>query len=76
MFLIYGTDCWICGHHGAGEADHLIPISLDPHQPVDPHAMRPSHGANAPCPVCGRKCNQEKGDKLLTSTPLRTSQDW
>lgn len=64
MFAEQGTVCWICGHDGAGEADHLTPISLDPDQPVDPDAMRPSHGSNYPCPTCGRCCNQERGNRV------------
>lgn len=85
MFAIYGTICHLCGHDGAGEADHLDPISLRPGQPVDPHAMRPSHGSNAPCPVCvgadgqPRKCNQERGIKplgALNTRKLNTSEQW
>lgn len=84
MFEIYGTICHICGHDGAGEADHLVPISIDAEQPVDPHTMRPSHGVNAPCPVCvgnngkPRACNQERGNKPLTTARPRlvTSRDW
>jgi 5-methylcytosine-specific restriction endonuclease McrA len=76
MFAMYGTTCHICGHHDAHEADHLTPVSLDPHQPLDPHTMRPAHGPNSPCPVCGRLCNAERGNKPLTGAPLRTSQDW
>ncbi|MGI5493872.1 hypothetical protein [Microtetraspora malaysiensis] len=81
MFQMFGDACHICGHAGAGEADHLTPISIDSDQPVDPYAMRPAHGANAPCPVCTgadgtpRKCNQERGNRPLP-VPLRTSQIW
>ncbi len=81
MFMMYGTVCHICGHDGAGEADHLTPLNLDPDQPVDPHAMRPAHGSSAPCPVCvgstgtPRKCNQERGQGPV-SAPLRTSREW
>jgi hypothetical protein len=81
MFAMYGTICWICGHDGAGEADHLVPISIYADQPVDPHAMRPAHGSSAPCPVCPlrngepRKCNQERGAGRVVK-PLRTSQAW
>ena len=73
MFAIYGYICHICGHGGAGEADHLTPISVDSTQPIDPHLMRPSHGSSRPCRVCPRKdgkeraCNQERGAKPLTS---------
>lgn len=63
MFATYGTTCIWCGHAAAGEADHITPVSVDPSQPIDPHAMRPSHGSNYPCPTCGRKCNQERGTR-------------
>lgn len=81
MFALYGTVCHICGHGEAYEADHLDPVALDPHQPVSPFRMRPSHGTSAPCPVCvgrdgtPRKCNQERGARPLPG-PLRTSEDW
>lgn len=82
MFQIYGDICHLCGHESAGEADHLVPISIDADQPIDPHEMRPAHGSNAPCPVCvgrdgkPRKCNQERGNKPLTRPQPRTSRDW
>lgn len=75
MFATYGDTCHICGHAGAREADHLVPVSHDSDQPVDPHLMRPAHGGNAPCPVCGRACNAERGAGPIIRT-LRTSQDW
>lgn len=75
MFAIYGTVCHICNHEGAGEADHLEPVSLNPGQPVDPHLMRPAHGANAPCPTCGRLCNTERGNRPIQRA-IKTSQAW
>ncbi len=81
MFAMYGRTCWICGHEGAGEADHLTPISLDSTQPVDPTGMRPAHGSSAPCPVCPprdgkpRACNQERGVGEPRER-LRTSEEW
>lgn len=81
MFKIFGTICHICGHDGAGEADHLEAVALNPYQPVDPLLMRPAHGTSAPCPVCigsdgtPRKCNQERGARPVPK-PLRTSEDW
>ncbi len=75
MFALYGHTCHLCGHGGAGEADHLVPISLDVDQPIDPHAMRPAHGANSPCPTCGRKCNTERGTKAV-QTFYRPVLDW
>jgi hypothetical protein len=81
MFRLYGYVCHICGHGGANEADHLVPISVDSGQPIDPHAMRPSHGSSRPCRVCQgpegkpRCCNQERGNKALGQA-LKTSEDW
>ncbi|OKI09118.1 hypothetical protein AMK13_10505 [Streptomyces sp. CB02056] len=75
MFAIYGDRCHICGHEGAGEADHLTPVSVDPGQPLDPHGMRPAHGANAPCPTCLRLCNTERGNRPITRA-VRTSRNW
>ena len=81
MFAIYGTVCHICGHGGAREADHLVPLAVDPDQPVDPHAMRPAHGSNHPCRQCTgangkpRKCNQERGTRPL-NTVFRPKIDW
>lgn len=67
MFAAYGTICHLCGHPGATEADHLVPISIDESQPVDYRGMRPAHGI-AGCPHCPlvdgkrRKCNQARGN--------------
>lgn len=75
MFALYGTVCHLCGHDGAGEADHLEAVALDPGQPLDPHTMRPAHGTSSPCPTCGRCCNQAKGTK--TTLPIvRTTRAW
>ena len=75
MFAIYGTVCVHCGHPGAGEADHITPVVHDPGQPIDPHAMRPAHGSNAPCPTCLRKCNQERGTRT-DYVQYRPAIDW
>ena len=38
--------------------------------------LAPIHGVEG-CPVCGRKCNNDKGDKLLSEAKrLVTSVDW
>ncbi len=75
MFATYGTHCHICGHDGGLEADHLIPLSEWPDQPIDPDAMRPAHGSNYPCPVCQRECNQERGTKPLDQL-FRPKHNW
>lgn len=78
MHDLFGWVCHLCGHGGAGESDHLIPLSVWPDQPLDAELMRPAHGANYPCPTCGRKCNQERGTKPLHAVQptLKTSKSW
>jgi hypothetical protein len=67
MQATYGDICHLCGHPGAGEADHLDALAIDPTQPIDWRRLRPAHGSNYPCPTCpgndrrGRACNQERG---------------
>jgi len=61
--------CVLCGHPGAMEADHIVPLAVDPDQYVDPDALQPAHGSSCPCthPDCvypngkGRSCNQVRG---------------
>lgn len=62
MFAVYGRTCHLCGHRGATDADHLVPISVDSTQPVDYRLMRPAHGVRG-CPVCRVKCNQKRGNR-------------
>lgn len=76
MFTIYGHVCIHCGHPGAYEADHVIPLDEWPDQPHDPHLLRPSHGSNCPCPICGRHCNQVRGTKAIDGQPYRPAIDW
>ncbi len=75
MHALYGYRCVHCGHGDAREADHLIPLKADPTQRPDGAAWRPSHGSNSPCPVCGRKCNQERGTKPIEA-PMITTREW
>lgn len=62
-FEVHGDTCWICGHGGARESDHVVPLSSAPGQPLVVDGRLPAHGANARCPVCGRACNSERGAK-------------
>ena len=81
MHAVFGYVCHLCGHEGAGEADHLGPLAFDPDQPVDWEAMRPSHGSNYPCPVCpwpgapGKPCNQVRGTKPVDQV-FTPKQEW
>lgn len=59
--------CHLCGHDGAGEADHhpmtreeLINQGLDPD---DVRYLRPAHGWKSRCATCKRACNQVKGTR-------------
>jgi len=78
MFARYGHTCYVCGHEGANEAGHIVSLKDNPHQRLDPDAMRPMHGSNSPCPRClgrdgrPRCCNQEMGTKALTSVFIPT----
>lgn len=74
--------CWICGHGGSTDADHVIPLAVWPDQPVDPALMRPAHGVDG-CPWCPRtadgklrKCNQSRGASLTVRQPPRQSRPW
>jgi 5-methylcytosine-specific restriction endonuclease McrA len=67
--------CILCGHSGADAVDHVIPVTRGGAR-LDPANMAPIHGVDG-CLVCMRKCNSEKGDKLLSEVRrLVTSRDW
>ena len=57
--------CGICQHDGADTADHILPASTHPHLRYERANLRAAHGVNG-CPVCGRRCNQERGTKPVT----------
>lgn len=66
--------CW-CGHGAADTIDHVIPVNRGGAR-LDPDNMAPIHGVDG-CSTCGRKCNNEKGDKLPAEiSRLVTSVDW
>lgn len=66
--------CGWCGHPGANQADHIIPVSERPDLALDPDNVAPIHGASIyirgigwrkyGCPTCGRPCNQAKGSTV------------
>lgn len=67
--------CIVCGHGAADAVDHIHPTSKGGAK-TDPDNLAPIHGVNG-CPVCLRKCNNEKGNKPLSEvTKLVTSIDW
>jgi 5-methylcytosine-specific restriction endonuclease McrA len=67
--------CIVCGHGAADAVDHVHPVSKGGAR-LDPDNLAPIHGNNG-CPVCLRKCNNEKGDRPLADVVmLHTSIDW
>lgn len=64
IFLHFGRVCHICGHGGAQDADHLIPLAVHLDDHTDYRTGRPAHGIRG-CPTCKRKCNQIRGAKPL-----------
>ena len=67
--------CIVCGHNHADSVDHVIPVSRGGAR-KDPTNLAPIHGIRG-CPVCLRKCNNEKSDKPLAAVvQLHTSVDW
>lgn len=66
--------CLVCGHLQADAIDHIIPVAKGgPRMARD--NLAPIHGVDG-CPICGRKCNNEKGDKLVSEITFPTSRDW
>ncbi len=67
--------CIMCGHGGSDAVDHVHPVARGGAR-LDPGNLAPIHGT-AGCPICGRKCNNDKGDRLLSEVKrLVTSIDW
>lgn len=71
--------CHLCGHPGARQADDVIPRSRGG-DPNDPNNLLPAHGGNRreidnPCPTCGKRCNQSRGNRMLIPNRVR-SRDW
>jgi 5-methylcytosine-specific restriction endonuclease McrA len=67
-FLLANTTCWICGHPGSDQIDHILAASQYPHLRYDPANWRPAHGWRG-CMACGRRCNQERGTKPPKRSP-------
>ncbi len=64
--LAHSTTCYLCGHDGADQVDHIQPRSLNPHiDDADTGNLMPAHGVNG-CPTCAERCNQVKGNGTLT----------
>jgi len=71
LVLAASDTCHICGHGGSTDADHVLPLSRFPDQPLDVALLRPAHGAT-PCPVCGQRCNASRGNRMTWKTPVRS----
>jgi 5-methylcytosine-specific restriction endonuclease McrA len=74
----HGYVCHICGHGNARYTDHKIPIGewkARGGHPEDPANLRPAHGALNRCGVCGRCCNESKGDRPYQAI-TSASRDW
>jgi hypothetical protein len=86
-FLAANTICWVCGHGGADQVDHVIPASVAPELRFEPSNWRPAHGVRG-CPQCPpnpstdkrrngqpRRCNQSRGASMALPD-LRRSRVW
>jgi 5-methylcytosine-specific restriction endonuclease McrA len=62
-FLAAYPICWLCGHPGADQIDHVIPVSQAPWLRFEPSNWRPAHGVRG-CQHCGRRCNQQRGTRV------------
>lgn len=68
-YLLANPTCWICGHLGADQIDHLIHASKAPDLRYEVANWRPAHGWRK-CPSCRQACNQRRGTKhTVTHSP-------
>ncbi len=85
IVLAYSDLCGICGHAGAMTTDHIVPPDQWP--PGTPGLddldnLQPAHGTlgagriHNPCPICGRLCNQSKGNRPQHAARSPRSEDW
>lgn len=75
LVLAHSDVCIMCGHTGSQAVDHVIPVARGGARKSLGN-LAPIHGVDG-CPTCGRKCNNDKGDKLLSEVKrLVTSVDW
>jgi 5-methylcytosine-specific restriction endonuclease McrA len=68
-----GDVCWICGHPGATDLDHVTPLAVRPGLMYDESNARVAHGSRG-CPECPTKqngarrcCNQERNRGLAAT---------
>ena len=66
VLATYGDTCHLCGHGGARQADHLIPVCDAPELAWELANVRPAHGGwRNKCATCGRACNQVRGARSI-----------
>lgn len=61
VIAAHGGVCWICGHEGATEVDHVVPWAEwcdDTLSVHDQTNLAPAHAE--PCATCGRDCHADK----------------
>jgi hypothetical protein len=74
VFRVYGDRCHLCGHGGARQVDHLIPVSVRPDLGWELSNLRPVHGAPYNyCPVCRRACNQSRSNRTVEDARARAA---
>ena len=62
VFATYGDTCWLCGHGGARQVDHIESVTEHPELVFSLKNCRPAHGAPGNrCRTCGQNCNQLRG---------------
>jgi 5-methylcytosine-specific restriction endonuclease McrA len=69
-FATWGTVCWLCGHPGATEADHIVRVLTHGPEYYDVTNLRPAHGTRSRCGQCGRACNQSRRGQWHDGVPL------
>jgi 5-methylcytosine-specific restriction endonuclease McrA len=61
VFRAHGRICVLCGHDGANQVDHVIPVAVAPQLAWTMSNLRPCHGVpRNRCQTCGQACNQAK----------------
>lgn len=74
VFATYGDVCVVCGHGGARDVDHVIPLTENPSLVFSLQNCRPIHGTKSRCPVCFEACNSVKAGMSLERARRITSE--
>lgn len=77
MLAQAGYFCALCGHYGAGDVDHILPLARGG-ELLEMTNLRASHGALSKCWECdphrGKACNQARAGRA--APPFPTSREW